>query len=852
MCYTEDAMARLTAAKRAPRPARQPMTPLRFAWRLLLAFVHVTLLFTVLAVGAGLFVLYQYGRDLPDPSAMSRRRPAETTRIYARDGRTLLFELVDPEGGRRTVVPFERIPLTLRQATIAVEDANFYENPGVDLRGIIRAVWLNSQQECPTGDCAPVSGGSTITQQLVRNVLFTEQERTRVSFERKLREAILAMRVSQKYGKDQILAMYLNEVYYGNQAYGVEAAAQAYFGKHVWDLNIAEQTLIAGLPQSPTNLDPLTNLAGARARQKIVLDLMVKQGYLTHQQADQVYDMPVKLAPQIPSLVAPHFVFYVRQLLEQRYGPDVLYRGGLRIVTTIDLSWQAEAQRIVREQIEKLRARDATNAGVIMLSPDNQILAMVGSVDYTDESIDGQVNVTLSPRQPGSALKPAVYAAALRRGWTPATVIWDTPTEFKLADGTVYAPRNYDDAWHGPQRLRMALANSLNIPAVKAIEFVGVDQFVEQAGQMGITTFTDPLRFGLSMALGSNEVRLLDLTNVYSTLRNGGRTRPPVAILKIANSRGEVLERAPDNVGRQVLGDRGEQLAFLLTDILSDNESRTYMFGRNNVMELPDRPAAVKTGTSNDWRDSWAVGYTPDITIGVWVGNSDGRPMQEVAGSNGAGLIWRELMLRFNDGRPVTPFAQPPGVIDMPICALTGGPAASGCPDQVQERFLAGTEPKTADVTFVTVRVGGGGGCLAASYTPPAEVREVRYPVYPPEFRQYAVEAGIPQPPTERCPPPSQPEVAVAQITLPSAGVTITTTQVYVQGAARGSYVLEVGQGADPQSWSLIVDGFGGGAGLLGVWRTDGLAAGDYTLRLRVTTGDGVPVETRRTVRLQR
>lgn len=811
-----------------------------------MALVILVLLLVVLATGAVAAIYAYYSRDLPDPAAIGRHRPAETTRIFARDGKTLLYELVDPEGGRRTIVGFDRVPQMLKNATVAIEDAGFYQNPGVDLRGIVRALWLNYQSQ------AVVSGGSTITQQLVRNVLLPPDERAQVTFERKLREAILAYQVSRRYSKDQILGIYLNEVYYGSQAYGVQAAAQAYFGKNVWNLNEAEQTLIAGLPQSPTQLDPFTNYAGAKARQRAVLDQMVKLGYLDSTRADAIYSTPVRLVPQAPSLVAPHFVFYVRQQLERIYGPDVLFKGGLRIVTTIDLSWQAEAQRIVRERVAELRERNASNAGVVLLSPDNQVLAMVGSVDYSDATIGGQVNVTLAQRQPGSALKPIVYAAALRRGWTPATVIWDTLVEYPLADGQVYRPLNYDNAWHGPQRLRNALANSLNIPAVKTLEFVGIENFVEQATQLGITTFDDPSRYGLAMALGSNEVRLLDLANVYSTLRNGGRARDPVAILSITNARGEALERWTPDPGRQVLGERGEQIAYLLTDILSDNAARRYMFGRNNVMELPDgRPAAVKTGTSNEWRDSVAVGYTPDVTIGVWVGNSNGEPMQEIAGSNGAGLIWRDLMLLYHEGRPVREFVQPPGVVETLICADTGALASDACPNRMTERFVDGSAPAASDVRQVWVKVAGDGSCLAASYTPPDQVREVSFPIYPPEFREWARNAGIPQPPTEPCPPPQRADTAVALIAQPAAGTPITVTQVFVSGTVRGSYVLDVGAGREPGNWTTITSGAADGYGMLGVWITTDQPPGEYTLRLRVTTSDGVPVEDRRVVQLR-
>ena len=818
---------------------------LAFLWRLFLAFVKLTLLAAELVLLAALLVYTFYLQDvfagLPDASAIDRR-PAETTRIYARDGETLLFELVDPQGGRRIIVPFNQIPPTLKNATIAVEDANFYQNPGVDLRGITRALLQNYQAQ------EVVSGASTITQQLVRNVLLSPEERTSVSFERKLREAYLAYRVSNEFSKDQILGMYLNQVYYGNQAYGVEAAAQAYFGKSAIELNDAEATLLAGLPQSPTVLNPLTNFEAARARQRVTLDLMVKFGYLSAAQANTVYETPIQFAPQSASAVAPHFVNYVRDMLEQRYGPDLLYKGGLKVVTSLDPYWQAEAQRVVQQRIAELRPRNASNAAVVILSPKNEVLAMVGSAYFNDPAIDGQVNVATAPRQPGSALKPIVYAAAMQRGWTPATVIWDVPTDFKLADGQVYRPRNYDDSWHGPQSVRMALANSLNIPAVKAIQFAGVDTFVNLAHAMGITTLNDPAQYGLALALGAGEVKLLDLTNVYSTVANGGRARAPVSILRVTNGRGEILEQATLNDGRQVLGVNGQQLAYLITDILSDNVARQYMFGPGNVMELPDRPAAVKTGTSNEWRDAWAVGYTPDITVGVWVGNSDNSPMQEIAGVNGAGVIWRDIMNVYNQERPVRAFVPPDGVVEASVCKDTGVVADAGCPNQVKERFVAGPEPKNSNVLVVTVKVGGDGSCLAASYTPKDQVREKRFVIYPPEYQNWAASTGQPQPPTQPCPPPPPTaDTSLARIAEPTANATITTTQALVRGMARGPYTLEFGAGAEPSTWQPITQGTESD-GLLGIWPTADLPNGTYTLRLSVTSPEGVPIEARQQV----
>lgn len=834
---------------------RRRFSLLRFLWRLVLAFVKLTLLAFLLMVLAGLLLYREYALDLPDPQQIAQHRSFETTRIYARDGQTLLYELADPQSGHRTVVAFDQIPQVLKDATVAVEDAGFYENPGVDLRGIVRAIWLNYQHQ------EIVSGGSTITQQLVRNILFSPTERSEITYERKLREAILAYRVSQEYSKDQILNIYLNEVYYGAQAYGVGAAARQYFGKNVWELTDGEATLLAGLPQSPTLLNPFTNMDGAKERQRITLDLMVKYGYLAPDHAEAIYAEPVTLVPPATNIVAPHFAFYVRDLLEERYGPDLLYRGGLRVTTSIDLYWQAEAQRIARQHILEgangkppLRDRNAHNAAVVILAPDGEVLALVGSIDYNSPEIDGEVNVALARRQPGSALKPIVYAAALQRGWTPATVIWDEPVSFDLGNGVIYTPMNYDNSWHGPQRVRMALANSLNIPAVKALEFVGVPNFVDLATRMGITTFDDPARYGLAMALGSNEVRLLDLSAAYNTLRNGGRYQPPTTILKVTNTRGEMLERWTPGPGRQVLGEHGEQIAFLITNILSDNQARWYMFGRGNVMELPDgRPAAAKTGTSNDWRDSWAMGYTPEVTIGVWVGNNDSAPMQEIAGANGAGEIWRDLMLAYHQGRPPQLFPRPPGVIEQTVCADTGGVASAACPRPITELFVAGSEPRQTDVNYQAVRVAGDGSCLAASYTPPGDVREVMFAVYPNHFQDWAARNGIPQPPTQPCPPP-QPSSAAAVAALDAISATgaVPRGQVFVNGTARFPFTLEVGAGSDPQAWQPISQGMGGDqARLLGVWPTAGLAPGEYTLRLQVTTPEGMPVVTTQVVRVE-
>lgn len=403
--------------------------------------------------GVGGIALYRfYSSDLPDPAQLAQHRPFETTRIYARDGQTLLYELF--ADGQRTVVPLSDVPAALKQATVATEDADFYDHPGVDLRAIVRALWLNR-----SGDIR--SGASTITQQLARNILMTADERNQRTLDRKAREAILAFEINRRFSKEQILGFYLNEVFYGNQAYGIEAAAQNYWGKHARDLTLAQSALLAGLVQSPNELNPLQSPDAAIARRQIVLDLMAKQGYITPEQAAAAGAEPLDVHPSVTDMRYPHWVFYVRSLLEQRYGADMIQRGGLRVVTSLDPALQDLAEQVVTQRMPELRTRNAHNAGVVLLDPrTNEVLAMVGSANYYDPAIDGQFNVALAARQPGSTLKPIVYAAAMLRGWTPATVIWDTPTNFNG-----YEPKNYDRSFRGPQRLRQALATSLNIPA---------------------------------------------------------------------------------------------------------------------------------------------------------------------------------------------------------------------------------------------------------------------------------------------------------------------------------------------------------------------------------------------------
>jgi len=819
------------------------VSPLGLVGLLMLRLCELALLGLVAAGLIGIVLFRYYSRDLPDPSQLATHRPFETTRIYARDGQTLLYEVFD--AGQRTVVPLEQMPWAVKAATIATEDANFFVNPGVDIRGIVRALYLNRQGNVR-------SGGSTITQQLARNVLLSPEERSEQSYGRKIREAILAFRLSRQFSKDQILGLYLNEVYYGNMAYGIEAAAQGYFGKPARELSLAEAALLAGLVQSPTELNPLVAPEAAKERQQIVLDLMVKQGLITREQADVADATQIVLQPSAVNIRAPHWVFYVLDQLEQEYGAEMLRRGGLRIVTTLDPAIQEIAEETVRARIAELQARNAHNAAVVVVDPKtSEILAMVGSVDYNNQQIDGQVNVATSPRQPGSALKPLVYAAAMAKpgGWTPATVIWDVPL-----DVNGYRPMNYDNQFHGPQRLRLALANSFNIPAVKALQFVGIDTFVDLAHDMGITTLQERDKYGLAVALGAGEVKLLDLTTAYTTFANAGRSRPAVSILRVATNHGEVLFSYTPPEGRQVLGANGAAIAYLISDILSDNDARTPMFGPNSVMRLPDdRPAAVKTGTSNDYKDSWAVGYTPSLVVGVWVGNTDSTPMEEVAGANGAGTIWREIIERTHAQNPIETFTPPANVQEQQICRSTGL-VADGCTDTLTEWFISGTEPQPQPGQYLTVTVGGDGTCLATDFTPSAERRQKTFLLPPPEARNWN---GV-RPPTQPCPAPQAEDgtarpagpSVVAAIESPVDGAVIGGI-ISIRGSVAGMYTLSYGEGTQPASLTPIATGPGGVAhGLLGTWNTNALPSGVYTLQLDVLLPGSPTQAARATVRI--
>ena len=659
------------------------------------ALAIVALFFAVVAVGAAGYLYI--AQQLPPPEELQKRADAMfvSSQIYARDG-SLLYELIDPQGGKRQKIPYDQIPDVLIRATLDTEDPNFFLHPGFDPIGIARSVWyaLNEREV--------VAGGSTITQQLVRNLVLPE--RTDRTLKRKIREIVLAYEVTRRYDRVKILEIYLNEAYYGNLAYGVEAASQTYFGKSARDLTLAEASLIAGLPQSPAVYDPFTpdGKTETLRRHKDVLRLMVKQGDITQQQADVAASQVAawKFTPPRTDAfqTAPHFVVYVRQLLEQQYGTAALYREGLKVYTTISPTMQTVAEQVAREQIAKLKDKHVTNAALVALDAHTgEILAMLGSVDFNDKEIDGQVNVALRPRQPSSSIKPLAYVAAFQKGWTPSTLMWDVPVTFTNQYDQTYSPVNYDGQFHGPVTVRSALANSYNLPAVKALDFVGLPAFLDNAKAFGITTLTRD-DYWLALTLGGGEVPLIEMAGAYQVFANSGKRMPPIAIQKVVSSQGKVVcqftppGQKSDFKPCQEFPDAGKQVispehAYLITSILSDRRARCPAFGCPNSLELQFQPVAAKTGTTNDYKDNWTMGYTPDLVVGVWVGNADNTAMKGTTGVTGAAPIWHDFLDKMTKTMKVKDFTRPPGIIEKEICADTGAQPSQYCPQKMVDVF---------------------------------------------------------------------------------------------------------------------------------------------------------------------
>lgn len=862
-------------------------------------FVVVVVVAMVAASLAFLGVYNFYARDLPPASEIARiREQFETTLIYDRTGSTVLYQVLDPSGDRQSV-PIGELPQDLINATIALEDRSFFENPGFDIFGIMRAVIFTLQGET-------VQGGSTITQQLVKNTLIAPEERTAIDSGRKIREIILASEISRLYSKNQILEWYLNTNFYGNLAYGVGTAAQVYFAKRAQDLTLGEAAMLAAIPQNP-QLNPFDAPQESRVRQIVVLNSMVEAGYITQEQATQAASEPIVIQPRTEryGLIAPHFSIFARQQAEQLLdargldGDRLVLGGGLRIFTTLDLDLFYQAECVMRAHIERVAGgspsaapntthgqnclaaqylpkplnfdygvpRNVTNSASVIIRPETgEILAMVGSLDYYNNGIQGNFNVAAQGlRQPGSAFKPFVYLTAFATpnlDYTPAKMVLDVPTTF-TRDGIPYTPKNEDDQFHGVMSVRAALANSYNIPAVRTISEVTPAQVILRARQLGINTLTrQPDDYGLALALGSGEVTLLDLTYAYTPFATLGsmagtpiaRAKPgyrqidPVSILRIEDRDGNILwqydDRRESFKRQQVLQDA---LAYLITDILADNAARIPAFGEGSALEL-SRPAAVKTGTTNDARDAWTIGYTPQIVTGVWVGNNDNSPMSEdISGSNAAAPIWQALMeyIHRRDNLEIKGWPRPESVIEATVCQWSGLLPTPDCPKTKDFFYVddtVSTLPRQTDTFWRRYQINTRTGLRATAETPPELIAERVYFEFPPEAIQWARETGQPLPPTEYDSARANQE-AIGIISTPSSLARVRGT-VTLRGTLPTdrvvSYTLEFGAGINPERWFAIplVDPLRRGENIvLGIWDTFNLD-GLYTLRLGIVLND--------------
>ncbi|MEM8857459.1 MAG: transglycosylase domain-containing protein, partial [Chloroflexota bacterium] len=687
---------------------RQPGGCLRrvVVWSILLFIVGFSL--SVISLSATyLYIAW----DLPSPNDLkARTSDFQTAFILDRDGNEL-YRFTDQNTGNRTQVGLNQIADVLEQATIATEDARFYTNPGFDPIGIMRAI-LQAYQE---GEF--VSGASTITQQVARALLLDEEERTQRTFSRKVREIILAAEINRRWPKEDILEIYLNEINYGNRAYGIQAAAETYFNKSAADLTLEEAAVLAGLPQAPALWDPYTAPDKAIGRMSEVLTLMVAEGYVTRDEAQAAIDsMAVRVYEMTPpevTITHPHAVFYVLQQLEEANDAQAIYRAGLRVYTTIDPRMQQIAEQVIADNRNNINAFGANNASLVAIDPRNgQVLAMVGSVDFNDEQISGQVNMAVAPRQPGSTIKPLVYLAAMQEGWNPATLIWDIPTQFPDAPNPPYLPKNYDDRFHGPLLLREALGNSYNVTAVKAMEYVGTCDFIDfvrnrfqllSLDSAGCIETGRPTNYGLALALGGGEITPMEMVTAYSTLANQGSQISPYTIQRIENSNGDVLF---EREAQPQIGVIPPQNVHLITDILTDNNARQPSFGLNNNLVIPGHVVAAKTGTSGsdrfDVRDGWTIGYTPNLAAGVWVGNTDNRPLAEGASGYGvASPIWSSFMNQVLVNQSPLGFARPEGIVELEICARSGAVPNDDCPQRQRELFTNTSPPLGAENDFL-------------------------------------------------------------------------------------------------------------------------------------------------------
>ncbi|MEM7539665.1 MAG: transglycosylase domain-containing protein, partial [Chloroflexota bacterium] len=817
-----------------------------------------------LGVAAVMGIYTSYAEQLPDVSIIETQQDEfETVRIYDRTGNFLLYESVDPRpfrGDRRFMALDDMSPWVYK-AAVALEDRNFWENPGINVRGLFRAFVSNIQG-------GSVQGGSSITQQLIKNIIISPEERAQQSYARKIKEVILAMEVTRRYPKEKVLEWYLNYNFYGNLAYGVEAASQVYFGKSSAELSVAEAAMLASIPQFPA-LNPIDNPDDAKSRQGIALQAMVIAGYITQEEADAAFAQELALrrsvAERFDILTAPHFALYVLETIKAEFNavddPYFIWRNGLTVYTTLDVELQKYAEQTAREQVALLieQEKNASNAAVVAIKNDTgEIMAMVGSLDYNNEDIDGQVNVATSERQPGSSFKPYVYLTAIQQGLTPATMIMDVATAFPQADGSYYRPENYDRQYHGPVSLRNALARSYNIPAIRVMDQVGVGNALRTAHRMGINGLDRGLNFyGLSLVLGGGEVQLLDHAYAYTVFANQGvmvgepilpeeertgfRKLNPVSVLQVRDTAGNMLKQYDSPEAERVFS---AEVAYLMADVMSDDFARAPAFGANTDLTLPNRKVAAKTGTTNAFKDNWTMGFTPQLTVGVWVGNTDNESMKNVTGLSGAAPIWNAVMRKYHENEPTRWYDRPAAITSRAICIPSGLLPSPSCPGSRQrtEIFVPGTEPTLTDNIWQPFDIDITSNQLASPTTPPENIETRVYQILPQEAADWVRENGIDQPPEEQSAirlESFDPETAI--INPPPYGYISSTVNI-IGNALGGVYQVEIGPGLEPSEWILIGTPDNPNQvsnNSLGVLDTTTYPEGFYTLKLGIRRFDG-------------
>ena len=917
-------------------------------FNLLIAF---SLVFLSVGSAAGLYSAYT--QNLPDPTSIQTEQASyQTVKIYDRTGKHLLYESIDPRPARgdRTYLKIEDIPETVRNATIALEDRSFYTNIGVNPRGLGRALVSNLRG-------GSVQGASSITVQLVKNVLIDPKERYVQSYARKLKEAIMAIEITRKYpgraGKDQILEWYLNYNFYGNAAYGIEAAANVYYDKPVKDLALDEIAVLAAVPQYP-GLNPFQSPADAYRRQRKVLVSMVEAGYLTQEQADAATryfntpllnelaaqgllsegDLPLVATGDRPATAralnalvkadllsqeeadaakklpgplwqytresaqeryeippdAPHFAIWVLQQLQEKYNtpenPYFIWENGLKVYTTLNWDLQTYAECAARSHIASLRLQapkacqndlaslpavpealkqkfdhEVTNASIVAIRPNTgEVVTMVGSLDYFDDAIDGQVNVALASRQPGSSFKPYTYLTAFESGaFAPSSLVMDVRTVFPDPGNPPYTPENYDRKYHGPQTLRQALQRSYNIPAVWLMDQVGIANVIKTARRLGVSSLSRELNsYGLSLTLGGGEVALLDHTYAFSVLANGGvmagqavpadlqrpgyRKLDPVTVLKVEDKDGQVLEEFTSPATERVVDPAA---AYMIDHVLSDPTPRPVAFGSYaQYLTLPNRPVAAKTGTTNSWLDAWTMGFTPQLAVGVWTGNSDNKPMKLADGSITAAPIFNKVLAKGVEGLPAQGWTQPPGITKARVCSPSGLLPTPDCPATITDIFQTGHEPTQPDNMWEAVEINAANGKRATACTPPDQIKRAVYQVFPANSADWVREKGLPQPPTEEDGPCGGGElVGDVVIGSPAIGARVKGV-VPITGNVRAgdfrAYKLEVASAQTPEQWQAIGPEHGEqiNNGTLETWDTAGFD-GLYTLRLSVMENNG-------------